>query len=117
MKTGMYPPSLSFTVVYDTALKYNGRGRPSMVKLFCEGTTEGRLQFNSVVYEEKGKTYALIDDTVMCCLQEQVTGKSPILPLTCHHLIEDQGGEARGAGSLSLQGNNRDITEKGVTGP
>ena len=56
MRMGMYPPTLSFTVVHDTALKYNGRGRPSIVKLFCEGTAEGRLQFNSIVYEEKGET-------------------------------------------------------------
>jgi len=52
---GMYPPTLSFTVVYDTALKYSWHGRPSMVKLFCEGTTGGRLQFNSILYEEKGE--------------------------------------------------------------
>ena len=58
VKKGMYPPSLSFTVVYDTALKNSKDGRPSMVSLFCEGTTGhgGRLQFNSVVYEEKGET-------------------------------------------------------------
>ena len=55
----MYPPTLSFTVVYDTALKTNGRGRPSMVKLFCDGTTKGRLQFNSIVFEEKGKIHSL----------------------------------------------------------
>ena len=62
MKMGMYPPTLSFAVVYDTALKYSWHGRPSMVKLFCEGTTGGRLQFNSVVYEEKGETLMYIED-------------------------------------------------------
>ena len=57
---GMYPPTLSFAVVYDTALKYSWHGRPSMVKLFCEGTTGGRLQFNSVVYEEKGEPLCIL---------------------------------------------------------
>ena len=61
MKMGMYPPTLSFAVVYDTALKYSWHGRPSMVKLFCEGTTGGRLQFNSVVYEEKGEALMYIE--------------------------------------------------------
>ena len=51
----MYPPTLSFTVVYDTDLKCNGKGQPSIVTFFCEGTTKDTLQFNSVVYEEKGK--------------------------------------------------------------
>ena len=57
--TGMYPPTLSFTVVYDTALKHNGRGQPNVVKLFCDGTTGGRLQFNSIVYEEKGTEHSV----------------------------------------------------------
>ena len=57
----MYPPTLSFAVVYDTALKYSWHGQPSMVSLFCEGTTGGRLQFNSVVYEEKGETLMYIE--------------------------------------------------------
>ena len=65
VKSGMYPPSLSFTVVYDTALKNNKYGQPSMVSLFCEGTTGGRLQFNSVVYEEKGEALIkLLSSTV-----------------------------------------------------
>ena len=77
MKTGMYPPSLSFTVVYDTALKYNGRGRPIMVPLFIEGTTKGRLQFNSVVYEEKGKIHTL--RVQLCSIyKEKLTWKSLI---------------------------------------
>ena len=59
MKMGRYPPTLSFTVVYDTALKCSLHGRPSMVKLFCEGATGGKIQFNSVVYEEKSKANTL----------------------------------------------------------
>ena len=66
MKMEMYPPTFSFTVVHDTALKYNGRGRPSIVELFCEGTTEGTLQFNSVVYEEKGETHTYIEGMQYC---------------------------------------------------
>ena len=113
----MYPPSLSFTVVYDTALKYNGRGQPSVVKFFCDGTTAGRLHFSTVVYEEKGKILSLKAQYCDVHKSRCMPWKSLSLPFTWHHLIENQGREARGVGSLSLQGSHIHTSEIKVTGP
>ena len=49
----------------------------------------------------------------MFYIQREVDVEVSYLVLTYHHPIEDQGGETRGAGSWSQQGN--DISEYGIS--